>query len=78
MVIGSLARNSKLLREVRAALTRMDAGTFGICIDCEEEIGIKRLAALPWSASCIDCQEAADRMGGRPWGVAEELLDNAA
>ena len=78
LAMRTLDRNSKLLREVRAALSRIDAGTFGICIDCEEEISMKRLAAVPWTASCIVCQETADSMGGRTWGVAPELLDSAA
>jgi DnaK suppressor protein len=76
--IGILDRNSKLLREIRAALRRIDAGTFGICLDCEEDISMLRLAAVPWTASCIVCQEIADRMGGQPWTAADELLDSAA
>jgi DnaK suppressor protein len=43
----SLERNSNGLREVRAALQRIDAGTFGICTDCDESINPKRLAAAP-------------------------------
>jgi DnaK suppressor protein len=78
LAIGTLDRDSRLLRDVRAALNRIDTGTFGVCFDCEEDISMKRLAAVPWKASCIVCQEAADRVGGRTWGVAEELLDNAA
>ena len=58
--MNNLERNSRRLREVRAALTRMDAGTFGICVDCEEAINLKRLAAIPWAAACIICQEAAE------------------
>jgi DnaK suppressor protein len=59
--ISSLELNSSRLREVRAALRSFDAGTFGICVDCEENINPKRLAAVPWASSCIACQEAADR-----------------
>ena len=59
--IGNLERNSERLREVRMALRRMDAGTFGICVACDENINPKRLAAVPWASSCIVCQEAADR-----------------
>lgn len=61
LAIGTLDRNSTFLREVRGALSRIDAGTFGICVDCEEDINPKRLAAIPWASSCIVCQEAADR-----------------
>ncbi len=58
--IGSLERNFSRLREVSAAIRRLDAGTFGICGSCEEEITTKRLAAVPWAPFCIVCQEAAD------------------
>ena len=53
--------NSKRLREVQTALGRMDAGAFGICASCEEDISAKRLRAVPWASLCIVCQEAADR-----------------
>jgi hypothetical protein len=33
---------------------------------------LKRLAAVPWSPSCITCQEAADRSPGQPWNAIEE------
>jgi DnaK suppressor protein len=54
-------RESILLREVRAALARLADGTYGACIQCEEAISPKRLAAVPWAPRCIQCQEAADR-----------------
>ena len=80
LAIDILDRNSKLLREVRAALSRIDAGKFGICLDCEQGISMKRLAAVPWTTSCIACQETADRMAGQPrnLAVAEQLLAGAA
>jgi DnaK suppressor protein len=56
-----LERNSSRLREMRAALGRIEAGTFGICPGCEEGINLKRLAAVPWARLCIACQEAEDR-----------------
>jgi len=77
LAIGALDRESRLLGEVRAALIRIDTRTFGICIDCEEDIGIKRLTAVPWTASCIACAQAADSMSGQSWSVDEELLVGA-
>jgi RNA polymerase-binding transcription factor DksA len=44
------------VREVDAALARIDAGTFGRCTACGEPIAEARLDALPWAALCIDCQ----------------------
>jgi len=59
--MSNLERSSRRLGEVRAALRRIDAGTFGVCVGCEGDINLKRLAAVPWTAYCIACQEAADR-----------------
>lgn len=61
LAIRNLDRESQLLRQVKAALQRMEDGTYGICLHCEEEISIKRLHAVPWAAYCIKCQEIADR-----------------
>jgi DnaK suppressor protein len=46
-----------LLMLVEAALGRINAGTFGECLNCSQEITIKRLTAVPWSRYCITCQE---------------------
>jgi DnaK suppressor protein len=77
LAIGALDRNSKLLRAVRTALGRVDAGTFGRCVSCQDVISMKRLAAVPWTASCIVCQEATDCLAGHPWSATEELLVSA-
>jgi DnaK suppressor protein len=63
LALGTLERESACLRDARAALRRIEGGVFGTCLDCEEEISLKRLAAVPWSARCIVCQERADRQG---------------
>ncbi len=62
VAIRNLDRESKLLKEVEAALNRVQEGTFGVCLRCEEEIPEKRLKALPWAAYCVPCQEHVDRM----------------
>jgi DnaK suppressor protein len=47
----------KLLREVEDALRRIDAGSYGVCMECDEAISTKRLDALPWAKYCVTCQE---------------------
>jgi RNA polymerase-binding transcription factor DksA len=64
--------------EVRAALRRFDAGTFGSCVECEATINPKRLAAIPWASSCIVCQEAADREQKTSWNEIDTSLVMAA
>jgi DnaK suppressor protein len=45
------------LGQVRSAMSRLDDGTFGECLQCGETIGAKRLEAVPWTPYCIRCQE---------------------
>jgi len=79
LAIRNLDRESQLLRSVRSALRRIEEGSFGICLHCEEEISPKRVAAVPWTSLCIQCQEQADR--NREEGndeMMEEILVSAA
>jgi DnaK suppressor protein len=78
LAIRNLDRETSLFRNVRAALQRFDEGTFGVCMHCEEEISPKRLAAVPWTAYCIQCQEMADRHREEGTESLDELLVNAA
>jgi DnaK suppressor protein len=50
-----------LLGSIDAALSRIADDTFGECMVCGEEIGAKRLEALPWTRYCISCQESAEK-----------------
>jgi DnaK suppressor protein len=78
LAIRNLDRESQLLRNIRAALRRINDGTFGVCAHCEEDISPKRLAAVPWAPFCIKCQEAADRHEREASETLESLLMNAA
>jgi DnaK suppressor protein len=51
--------NQVQLEAVDAALTRLEAGTYGICTTCGKPISEARLEALPAAAHCIDCQKKA-------------------
>lgn len=46
---------------VKAALGRINDGSFGQCISCGEDINDKRLDAVPWTRYCIECQEKVER-----------------
>ena len=54
------SRDRGLLNSVDAALKRISQGTFGLCLNCEQEINAKRLEAIPWVRYCITCQELID------------------
>src|ERR1700684_4122444 len=78
LAIRSLDRDSNLLRNVRAALDRIEEGSFGVCLHCDENISPKRLAAVPSTAFCIVCQELADRSQYEGADTFDELLISAA
>jgi DnaK suppressor protein len=78
LAVGTLNRDAKLLSDVRSALERIEERTFGVCVDCDSEISVKRLTAVPWAACCIACQESADKAWGQPWNDAIESLPDAA
>jgi len=59
-VARTLEREANSLTQIRAALKRIDDGEYGTCLDCEEPISAKRLAAVPWAAYCLRCQEIHD------------------
>ncbi len=78
LAIRNLDRESNLLRQVRGALARLADGSFGTCMHCDEEISMKRLDAVPQTAFCIKCQEAADRHEFEEQETLNELLATAA
>jgi DnaK suppressor protein len=78
LAIRNLDRETNLLRNVRAALRRLDEGSFGVCLHCEEDISSKRLAAVPWTPFCIECQQIVDCRQGERAENLEEWLVNAA
>jgi RNA polymerase-binding transcription factor len=55
-VVRALRSN---LRDVERALSKMEAGTYGICERCGQPISMERLEALPWAELCIDCKQRA-------------------
>lgn len=61
-------RERKLLTKIDEAIVRIDEGSYGICEDCGEEIGQKRLEARPVTTLCIDCktiQETREKSVGQ-------------
>jgi DnaK suppressor protein len=63
LAVQILDRETALVRRLRSAIDRIQDGSHGICLECEEEISPKRLKAIPWAELCIDCQERADDLG---------------
>ena len=43
-------------REIDAALERIDAGTYGVCVNCGQQIPEARLDAVPYAVLCLACK----------------------
>jgi DnaK suppressor protein len=54
-VVALLASARQRLADVEAALTRREAGGYGVCESCGRPIAPERLAARPAARTCIDC-----------------------
>lgn len=48
------------LDNIEAALRKMEKNTYGLCENCRNPIGLKRLKALPYARYCIVCQSKAE------------------
>ena len=66
--IFDIQRDVAELKDIRKALRRMDEGSYGLCIDCDEPIALERLRAQPAAARCIPCQSRYEREYGAPGG----------
>jgi DnaK suppressor protein len=58
---GAGRRNAEhRLGMVRAALATIQRGEYGLCRECEEPVGYRRLKARPETAFCLACQSARE------------------
>lgn len=68
------SQNRSRLRLIQRALEHIHDGSFGVCVECGDPIGLKRLQAVPWASHCIHCQEQSDvaRLAGKqPMSLAD-------
>jgi DnaK suppressor protein len=54
-------RERERLQGIQDALERVDEGTYGMCENCELEIGPARLEALPFTRLCVTCQAEREK-----------------
>jgi len=57
---GLDAEGHRELGGIRAALDRLDSGTYGLCMACDKPIAPARLQALPSAVQCIACAVKAE------------------
>ena len=67
---------SETLRKIDEAIQRLEDGSYGICVECSDEIASPRLAALPFAELCRSCQELKESRdaNGRESRVFEQRL----
>ncbi len=59
--------------QIDAALSRLDAGEYGVCADCDQEIDPRRLKALPYALLCAECATRRERAPGIAVGEGPTL-----
>src|SRR5262245_15414196 len=66
-VASQLAQlESRELRQIERALARLKQGIYGLCEGCQKKIPVARLNALPYTTTCVDCQQEMEHSG--TWG----------
>ena len=61
LLISMSANDRRLLGMIDEALTRVEAGEYGECVNCGEPVAEKRLEAVPWARYCVKCQDLQER-----------------
>ena len=81
--VALIQMKGETLDKLREALVRLDAGEYGNCAECEDEISEKRLQALPFAVRCKACEElhelrvSRERRGGSPHGLSLVFAERA-
>jgi DnaK suppressor protein len=63
--LALIQMKAETLTRINEALERLDAGTYGSCNECGDEISPQRLRALPFAVRCKDCEEARENAAQR-------------
>ena len=61
LVQAEVSRDVDEWRALESAISRLCEGTYGVCVDCEADIGFDRLLAQPSAARCVDCQRQQEK-----------------
>ena len=66
LAVGAAETFWRRRQEIESAIEALEAGEYGICEDCGDEIAPRRLQAAPWARRCVACEEEREREGGGP------------
>jgi DnaK suppressor protein len=56
-----VSQQKQELQEIEVTLGKIEAGEYGVCEMCEDEIGFQRLKVKPHAIYCIDCREIVEK-----------------
>jgi len=57
-------REKQKLKQIEQALLKMENGEYGICENCEEDIPVGRLKAMPFASMCVKCKSQQESIEG--------------
>ena len=69
-------RERKLIAKMKKALLRLEEGSYGLCEECGEPIGLDRLRARPETTQCIDCKEENELREKRVKEIGRIIMKN--
>ena len=64
--LGLASNDRETLHKIETALKRIEDHSFGLCIQCRKPIAIARLKALPYTETCLKCQEELEKDSKQP------------
>lgn len=75
IVFATVEQLRAQLKEIDAALDRINDGTWGLCRECAEHIPEPRLRVVPWATLCVRCQRILEEdrpRDGRRRAIADD------
>lgn len=72
IAISLLQMRAEMLTRIELAIVRLDAGRYGSCSECDEDIAERRLSALPFAVRCQACEERREQLLGRAERQAQQ------
>ena len=70
MLLGG--REREKIHSIDEALLRIDEGDYGICEECDEDIPLGRLKAMPFTRHCVKCKSDLEKLQAQTKRVEEE------
>jgi RNA polymerase-binding protein DksA len=61
ILVSLNAHDDRAIADIDGALARVEDGSYGECEECENQIPIARLRAIPTARRCVECQQAVER-----------------